>query len=52
VVAELGLGGLDDALAVLSGRTETVGLLDRVRAEHGNDPAFWMKPFQEARRRL
>jgi type IV secretion system protein VirB4 len=52
VVAELDLGGLDDALAVLSGRTETVELLDRIRAEHGDDPAGWMAPFQAARRTL
>lgn len=52
VVVELDLGGLDDALAVLSGRTETVELLDRLRAEHGDDPAQWMGPFQQARRQL
>ncbi|PZQ65148.1 MAG: transporter [Phenylobacterium zucineum] len=52
VVAELDLSGLDDALAVLSGRTETVELLDRVRQAHGDDPAQWMDPFQTARRQL
>jgi type IV secretion system protein VirB4 len=52
VVAELDLSGLDDALAVLSGRTETVALLDRVRAEHGDDPTRWMTPFHIARRQL
>ena len=50
VVVELDLTGLDDALAVLSGRAETVELLDRIRAEHGDDPANWMVPFQTARR--
>jgi type IV secretion system protein VirB4 len=52
VVVELDLAGLDDALAVLSGRTETVDLLDRLRAVHGDDPADWMAPFQHARRSL
>ncbi|MBJ7412080.1 MAG: VirB4 family type IV secretion system protein, partial [Phenylobacterium sp.] len=52
VVAELDLGGLDDALAVLSGRTETVDLLDQIRSRHGDDPARWMVPFQTARRQL
>jgi len=52
VVAELDLGGLDDALAVLSGRAETVELLDRIRSEHGDDPARWMVPFHMARRQL
>ncbi|HEX7944584.1 MAG TPA: transporter, partial [Phenylobacterium sp.] len=52
VVAELDLTGLDDALAVLSGRTETVALLDRIRAEHGDDPNQWKTPFHLARRQL
>ncbi len=52
VIAELDLGGLDDALAVLSGRAETVELLDRIRSEHGDDPGRWMVPFQMARRQL
>ncbi len=50
VVAELDLTGMDDALAVLSGRTETVELLERIRAQHGDDPAAWMGPFHAARR--
>ena len=50
VVAELRLDGLDDALAVLSGRTETVDLLDRIRARHGDDPAQWLEPFHRERR--
>jgi len=52
VVAELDLTGLDDALAVLSGRAETVDLLDRIRAAHGDAPSQWMSPFQAARRQL
>jgi type IV secretion system protein VirB4 len=51
VVAELDLGGFDDALAVLSGRTETVELLDRIRTEVGNDPARWLPIFHAERRR-
>jgi type IV secretion system protein VirB4 len=50
VVAELRLDGLDDDLAVLSGRTETVDLLDRVRAGHGDDPNQWLEPFHRMRR--
>jgi type IV secretion system protein VirB4 len=46
VVAELDLGGLESALAVLSGRAETVTRLDRLRAEHGDDPARWLARFQ------
>ena len=52
VVAKLDLAGLDDELAVLSGRTATVELLDRIRAEVGEDPAHWMPLFQAQRGRL
>ncbi len=52
VVVELDLSGLDDELAVLSGRTETVELLDKIRAVHGQDPAAWTRPFHLQRRGL
>jgi len=52
VVVELDLGGLEDELAILSGRTETVALLDHIRAEHGDDPAVWRPIFQQQRRAL
>ena len=52
VVAELRLDGLDDALAILSGRTDTVDLLDRIRARVGDDPADWLEPFHHERRLL
>ncbi|OHB26241.1 MAG: transporter [Phenylobacterium sp. RIFCSPHIGHO2_01_FULL_69_31] len=52
VVAALDLSGLDDELAILSGRAETVDLLERLRAEHGDDPARWMPLFHSARRHL
>ena len=52
VVVELNLDGLGDQLAVLSGRTETVELLDRLRAQHGDAYADWAIPFQQQRRGL
>lgn len=52
VVAELRLDGLDDQLAVLSGRTETVDLLDRIRARVGDNPKDWLDPFQRERRMI
>jgi type IV secretion system protein VirB4 len=52
VVAELDLGGFDDALTVLSGRTETVELLDRIREEVGDDPAQWLPVFHAERRKV
>ena len=52
VVAELDLSGLDDALAVLSGRAQTVELLDALRVKYGDDPARWLPHFHDARRLL
>jgi type IV secretion system protein VirB4 len=52
VVAELNLDGLDDDLAILSGRTETTELLERLRREHGDAPHLWLPSFQRQRRRL
>ncbi|MBB5746547.1 VirB4 family type IV secretion/conjugal transfer ATPase [Brevundimonas variabilis] len=52
VVVELDLTGMDDALSILSGRTETVTLLDRLRAEVGDDYALWRDPFHDQRRFL
>ncbi len=46
VVVELDLAGLDDELAVLSGRSSTVALLDELRAEMGDDPKAWMPEFR------
>lgn len=50
VVAELDLHGLDDELAVLSGRTAAVEVLDRVRARVGDSPELWLPLFHEERR--
>lgn len=50
VIARLDLSGEDDLLAVLSGREETVGLLDTIRAEVGDDPADWLPLFHQRRR--
>lgn len=52
VVVELDLKDLDDELAILSGRTETVQLLDRLRARLGDDYAAWSAPFHLERRSL
>jgi len=50
VVAKLNLKGMDDALAVLSGRESTVRLLDEIRAEAGDDPAIWLPIFHKKRK--
>ena len=50
VVVELDLSGLDDALAVLSGRAETTAVADEIIAEVGADPALWLPLFHQRRR--
>jgi len=52
VVARLDLGGMSDEIAILSGRQETVELLDRILPETGEDPAAWIPVFQERRKQL
>jgi type IV secretion system protein VirB4 len=50
VVVELDLAGLDDELAVLSGRAETTIVADQAIAEVGLDPAKWLPLFHSRRR--
>lgn len=49
VVAELNLNGFDEELAILSGRTANVELVDAIRAEVGNDVKDWLPIFQQRR---
>ena len=42
VVARIDLSGMEDIISVLSGRAETVGLLDEIRAQVGDDPEIWL----------
>lgn len=49
VVAELNLKGFNDELAVLSGTTANSELLDKIIAEHGDDPDVWLPIFQKRR---
>jgi len=48
-VAKLDMSGMDDEIAVLSGRTETVNLLRSIRKEVGEDPSVWLPIFHERR---
>ncbi|MBY4677962.1 TraG/VirB4 family ATPase, partial [Marinobacterium arenosum] len=50
VVAELNLKGFDDELAVLSGTTGTVDLLNRIIEKVGEEPIVWLPEFQKQRR--
>lgn len=45
VVARIDLSGMDDVISVLSGRAETVGLLDEIRKQVGDDPEAWLPIF-------
>ena len=45
VVAKIDLSGMDDIINVLSGRADTVLLLDEVRKEVGDDPNIWLLEF-------
>jgi type IV secretion system protein VirB4 len=45
VIARIDLSGMDDIIHVLSGRAETVGLLDEIRAEVGDDVNAWLPIF-------
>ena len=47
-ICELDLAGLEDFIAVLSGTTDNVALLDAVRERHGNDPFQWLPAFRQA----
>ena len=47
VVAKLDLGGLSNIVSVLSGRAETVRLLDEIRSKVGDSPSNWLKIFYE-----
>ncbi len=47
VVAELDLGGMEKMLAVLSGTSRNVALLEGILAESGPDPAKWLESFMK-----
>lgn len=47
VVARVDLSGMGDVINVLSGRADTVLILDSVMKEHGNDPEVWLPIFNK-----
>ena len=51
VLAKLDLNGFDDELAILSGTTENIALLDAIRKRVGDDPSVWLPVFFDERRR-
>ena len=50
VIAELNLKGFDDELAIISGTTENVNILEKVCQQYGDDPNIWLDKFHEARK--
>ena len=50
VVLRANLKELDDEIAIISGRQETVSLLDTIHAEVGDDPKIWLPIFQQRRK--
>lgn len=50
VIAKLDLSGMDEFIDILSGRTETVLLAERLRQEHGDKPENWLAQFHEERK--
>lgn len=47
VVAKVSLDGMTNIINVLSGRVETVLLLDQIREKYGDDPEKWLPIFYE-----
>ena len=47
VIARIDLSGMDDLIHVLSGRVETVAILDQIIREVGDDPDVWLPIFYE-----
>jgi type IV secretion system protein VirB4 len=52
VVARIDLSGMEDMIAVLSGRAETVVLLDEIRAQVGDEPDAWLPIFTQRVKKL
>ena len=52
VVIRANLSGLDDEIAVISGRENTILLLDKIRAEVGDNPRDWLPIFHQRRKEL
>jgi len=49
-VLRANLEGLEDEIAVISGREENVRLVDKICSEVGNDPQIWLPIFHQRRK--
>lgn len=52
VVARVNLAGMDNIVNVLSGRVETVLILDEIRKEYGDDPEKWLPVFYQRTKKV
>jgi len=52
VVARVNLSGMEDEIAIISAREETIRLLDSLRAEVGDDPNVWLPLFHQRRKQV
>jgi len=52
VIARVDLSGMGDVINVLSGRADTVIILNEVIKEHGEDPEIWIPIFNERLRNV
>lgn len=52
VIARLDLSGLDDYIAVLSGRTQTIRYMQDLIEKHGKSPEAWLPIFIQGRKSL
>lgn len=50
VIATLDLAGFDDELAIISGTTDNVNLVNKVIEEFSNDPKEWLPIFHQRRK--
>ncbi len=51
VVAKLDLSSMERAIAVLSGATDTVRLVEKIRKTTGEQPEKWLPAFHKERKR-
>ena len=52
VACELDMTGMDDLVAVLSGRARTVRLMEELISEFGPEPEAWLPVFRREWRRV
>ncbi|WP_194966903.1 hypothetical protein, partial [Rickettsia endosymbiont of Cardiosporidium cionae] len=52
VVARIDLNGMPDIINVLSGRSNTIALLDKIRKKYGDNPKNWLPIFYAKARKL